>query len=284
MSATTAMKFGVHAGLWMAHWTDDIAPILKTVADLGFDGIEISLLGMDDAKAATLGKLIRDHGLGVTCSDGLSRAADITSDAPAVRQAGLAHLRWAVRTAARLGAGGLAGVVYAPWGVFDPAHRAARTARSTEMLAQLDGDLADHGVTLGLEAINRFETDLINTAAEAAALARATSSPKIGVLLDTFHLNIEEKSIRGAITEAGERLVHFHVSDNDRGVPGSGHVPWGEVRAGLADVGYRGWIIAEMFVVPGNPASADLNIWRPIEPNATGAARAALDFMKRTFA
>ena len=278
------MKFGVHAGLWMARWTDDIAPILKTVADLGFDGVEISLLGMDDDRAATLGKLIRDHGLGVTCSDGLSRAADITSDDADVRQAGLAHLRWAVRTVARLGASGLAGVVYAPWGVFDPARKAVRTARSAEMLAEIDRDLAEHGVTLGLEAINRFETDLVNTAVEAVALARATGSPRIGALLDTFHLNIEEKDIRGAIAGAGNKLVHFHVSDNDRGVPGSGHVPWAEVRDGLADAGYRGWIVAEMFVVPGNPASADLNIWRAIEPDATGAARAALDFMRRTFA
>lgn len=278
------MKFGVHAGLWMARWTDDIAPILKTVADLGFDGVEISLLGMDDDRAAALGKLIRDHGLGVTCSDGLSRAADITSDDAEVRQAGLAHLRWAVRTVARLGGSGLAGVVYAPWGVFDPPRKAARAARSADMLAQIDADLAAHGVTLGLEAINRFETDLVNTAAEAVALARATGSPRIGALLDTFHLNIEEKDVRGAIAGAGDRLVHVHVSDNDRGVPGSGHVPWAEVRAGLADAGYRGWIVAEMFVVPGNPASADLNIWRAIEPDATGAARAALDFMRKTFA
>lgn len=278
------MKFGVHAGLWMARWTDDIAPILKTVADLGFDGVEISLLGMDDDRAAALGKLIRDHGLGVTCSDGLSRAADITSEDAEVRQVGLAHLRWAVRTVAKLGGSGLAGVVYAPWGVFDPARKAARATRSAEMLAQIDADLAAHGVTLGLEAINRFETDLVNTAAEAVALARATGSSRIGALLDTFHLNIEEKNIRGAIAGAGDRLVHVHVSDNDRGVPGSGHVPWAEVRAGLTDAGYRGWIVAEMFVVPGNPASADLNIWRAIEPDATGAARAALDFMRKTFA
>jgi D-psicose/D-tagatose/L-ribulose 3-epimerase len=267
----------------MARWTDEVAPILRVVADLGFDGVEISLLGMTDDRAAAMAGLIRDHGLMVTCSHGLSRQADITSDDAEVRQAGLAHLRWAVRTAARIGSSGLAGVVYAPWGVFDPARKAARAARSAEMLAQLDGDLADHGVTLGIEAINRFETDLVNTASEAVALARATGSGHIGALLDTFHLNIEDKDIRGSIASAGDRLVHFHVSDNDRGVPGSGHVPWDQVRAGLVDAGYDGWIVAEMFVRPGNPASADLNIWRDIEPDATDAARRALAFMRASF-
>ena len=103
------------------------------------------------------------------------------------------------------------------------------------------------------------------------------------MLLDTFHLNIENKDIRSAIAGAGARLAHFHVSDNDRGVPGSGHVPWQEVRAGLQAANYDRWIVAEMFVVPGNPASHDLNIWRDIEPDATDAARRALGFMQATF-
>jgi len=277
------MKYGVHAGLWMARWTDEIAPILRTVADLGYDGIEISLLGMDDDKARALGAAIRDHGLEVTVSDGLSPDADITSENAELRAAGIAHLRWAVHTAATLGARGLAGVVFAPWGAFDPANKAARAARSAECLAELDADLDRHGVTLGIEALNRFETDLVNTAAEAVALAEATGSPRIGALLDTFHLNIEEKDIRAAIAGAGNRLVHFHVSDNDRGVPGSGHVPWADVRAGLADAGHDGWIVAEMFVTGGNPASRDLYIWRDIEPDATDAARRALAFMRDTF-
>ena len=277
------MKYSVHAGLWMARWTDDIAPILTTVADLGFDGVEISLLGMTANKPAVLGRLIRDHGLQVTCSDGLSRAADITSEDADIRAAGLAHLRWAIRCVAALGGRGLAGVVHTPWGLFDPANKPRRAARSAEMLAELDADLRNHGVTLGIEALNRFETDLANSAAEACALARATGSDRIGVLLDTFHMNIEDKDIRAAIVGSADKLVHFHVSDNDRGVPGSGHVPWDQVKAGLRDASYDGWIVAEMFVRTGTPAGNDLNIWRDIEPDATKAARQALDFMRKTF-
>ena len=278
------MKFGIHSGLWMARWTDEIAPIFGTVADIGFDGVEVSLLGMTDEKAAALGTLATDHGLEVTCSDGLSREADITSPDPEVRAAGLEYLRWAVRTTAAMGSRGLAGVVYAPWGVFDPPNRAERAKRAAEAFAALDADLERHDVTLGLEAINRFETDLVNTASQAAALAAEVGSSRVGVLLDTFHMNMEEKDIAAAIVTARDHLVHFHVSDNDRGVPGSGHVPWSDVRRGLSDIGYDRWIVAEMFVVAGNPASADLNIWRDIEPDATRAAGQTLHFMRETFA
>ena len=277
------MKLGIHAGLWMARWTDDITPILKTVADLGYDGVEISLLGMTEEKAETLGKLILEHGLEVTCSDGLSAKADITSNDPAIRAAGLDYLKWAVRTTAKVGSRGLAGVVYAPWGVFDPANKASRAARSAEAFSALHGELVAHDVTLGIEAINRFETDLVNTSAQAVAMVEAAGSSHVGVLLDSFHLNIEEKDIKGAIALAGRHLVHFHVSDNDRGVPGSGHIAWNEVREGLKLADYDGWITAEMFVVAGNPASADLNIWRPIEADPTLAARQALAFMRENF-
>lgn len=277
------MKYGIHAGLWQAEWTDEIIPILRTVADLGFDGVEVSLLGMTDEKAAALGKAVKDHGLEVTCSDGLAPDKDITSDDPEVRAAGVDYLKWAIETTAKIGSRGLAGVVFAPWGVFDPLNKPTRAARSAEALGSLDRVLKDSDVTLGIEMLNRFETDLVNTADEAVSIANAAGSDNVGVLLDTFHLNIEEKDIRAAIASAKGKLAHFHVSDNDRGVPGSGHVPWDQVAAGLADAGYDGWIVAEMFVIAGNPASADLNIWRNIEPDATDAAKRALAFMQKTF-
>jgi D-psicose/D-tagatose/L-ribulose 3-epimerase len=277
------MKFGVHAGLWMARWTDELSPIIKEVADLGFDGVEVSLLGMNDDKAAALGALVRDAGLEVTCSDGLAGDKDITSSDAAVRAAGVDYLRWAIATTAKIGARGLAGVVYAPWGQFDPARKTERSAYAAEAFHTLDSDLAERGVTLGIEAINRFETDLVNTAHEARAIADAAASDHVGILLDSFHLNIEEKDIKAAIGVAADKLVHFHISENDRGLPGSGHIAWTDVREGLQNIDYDGWIVAEMFVIEGNPASADLNIWRPIETNATTTASDALAFMRKTF-
>lgn len=277
------MKFGIHAGLWMARWTDELRPILRIVTDLGYDGVEISMLGMTDERAEAISELIIEHGLEVTCSDGLAPDKDITSNDPDIRAAGIEYLKWSIASTAKIGSRGLAGVVYAPWGMFDVANKKIRAERSAEAFAALDPTLAEYDVTLGIEAINRFETDLVNTSAEAVSMAEASGSDRVGALLDTFHLNIEEKDITQAITNAADKLVHFHVSDNDRGVPGSGHVPWLEVRDALKSINYDKWIVAEMFVIAGNPASADLNIWRNIEPDATDAAKRALDFMKKTF-
>lgn len=277
------MKHGVHAGLWMARWTDDLAPMIRTTAELGFDGIEISLLGMTTEKAEAVAALAREHGLQVTCTTGLAADADISSADDAVRDRGLAYLRWAFGTAAALGSRILSGVVYAPWGKFAPAEKQSRTVRSIQSWRTLAPDLAAFDLRIALEAINRFETDMLNTAAEALSMSRAIGSPQVGVLLDTFHLNIEEQDIATAIRSAGTDLFHFHVSDNDRAVPGTGHFPWQDAVTGLRDIGYDGWIVAEMFVVAGSPASSDLNIWRDLAPDPTEAARLALSFMRERF-
>ncbi len=274
------MKYGVHVALWMSRWPEDITPHIRTVAELGFDGIEISLLGMSDEKVKSLHDLIRELGLEVTCTTGLAKDDDIASDDPAVRERGLRYMEWAIDTAARLGAQLLTGVVYAPWGQFWPGEKAARAERSAASLGGLARRLDETGVTLGLEAINRFETDLVNTAAEAAALAQGTGSPRIGVLLDTFHMNMEEKDIGAAIRATGDCLVHFHCVENDRGVPGSGHTPWPDIFTALRDIRYDRWLTLEMFVKPGVDVSPDLNIWRPIETDPTDAARRALQFLR----
>lgn len=277
------MRFGIHAGLWMRNWTDDPGPILEKAADIGFDGVELSLLGIDMARADEIRRRAEGCGLSLTCSTGLGPDADPTSDDKDVRDHAFAVLTDAVRVTARLGSRGLAGVVAAPWGVFDPANKSARAERSAETLGRLDDVLAEEGVTLGIEALNRFESDLTSTAAEACAIARATGSRHIGVLLDSFHMNIEEKDPPAALRAAGETLVHYHVSDNDRGRPGSGRYDFAADSAALADIGYRGWIVAEMFVMAGHATSGDLNIWRDIEPDPTEAAVKTLAYLKEVF-
>jgi D-psicose/D-tagatose/L-ribulose 3-epimerase len=277
------MKYGVHAGLWMARWTDDLAPIVRVVAELGFDGIETSLLGMTVEKADALRRLAREHGLETTCTTGLSAATDISSPHDDVRDAGLAYLRWAFDASTALGSNTLTGVLYAPWGAFAPADKGRRTERSIESWRALVPALGAHDLRVGLEVINRFETDILNTAGEAIAMCDAVASPAVGVLLDTFHLNIEERDVHAAIRTVGSRLVHFHVSDNDRSVPGSGHFAWDEAADALRTIGYDGWVVAEMFVTAGHPTSSDLNIWRDLAPDPTAAASAALTFMRETF-
>ncbi len=278
------MKFGIHAGLWMKAWTDDPAPIFKTASDIGYDGVELSLLGIGLERADEIRTQAQGCGLELTCSTGLGPEADPTSEDADVRNNAVAVLTEAIQVTARLGSKGLAGVVAAPWGVFDPANKTARAARSAETLARLDGVLRDEGVTLGIEALNRFESDLTSTAAETCAIARACGSKHIGVLLDSFHMNIEEKDPPAALRAAGDTLVHYHVSDNDRGQPGSGRYDFPADARALADIGYDTWVVAEMFVMAGHASSRDLNIWRDIEPDPTVAATQTLAYLKEVFA
>ena len=154
------MKFGIHAGLWMKTWEDDLTPIFATVAEIGFDGVEVSLLGIGRDRAKAIRGQAEQCGLELTCSTGLGPEADPTSADPEVRKNAVSVLTEAIEVTALLGAKGLAGVVAAPWGAFDPLNKTTRAERSAQTLGQLDGILAEQGVTLGIEALNRFETDL----------------------------------------------------------------------------------------------------------------------------
>ena len=274
------MKIGVHLALWAKRWDDDVIPYAHTAADLGFDGVELSLLGMTPDRIQAIRQAVQGRGLEITCTTGLSAQADISSLDPACRAAGLDYLTQAIRTTAALGSTLLTGVLYAPWNVRLQTDRERRWAHSVDGLRQAARVAELEGVTLGLEAINRFETDLVNTAAQAVRLCEQIDMPAVGVLLDAFHLNMEEKSIGDAIRATGKRLVHFHCDENDRGVPGSGHVPWDEIFDALRACRYDGWLTLEMFVAANLDVSGDLAIWRQIEPDTTEAARRGLAFLR----
>lgn len=274
------MKYGVHIAVWMSKWSENIDNYIETAAKLGFDGVEISLLGMTDEKISNLRKIIESFGLEVTCTTGLAKSDDIASEDASTRKRGIEYLNWAIDATCGLGSKLLSGVLYAPWGHFQPGKKTDRMKRSADSLCKIETGLNNSDVTLGLEAINRFETDLLNTAQEACELARLINSPKIGVLLDAFHMNMEEKNIREALINTGDQLVHFHCVENDRGVPGSGHTPWDEIFAGLSKIGYDKWLTMEMFIKSEVEVSPDLNIWRNIENDATDAARRGLAFLK----
>ncbi len=274
------MKIGVHLALWARRWDDDVIPYAETAADLGFDGVELSLLGMTTDRILAIRQALARRGLQITCTTGLSPQADISSLDPAVRAAGLEYLAQAIRTTAGLGSRLLTGVLYAPWNVRLQEQREQRWAHCVDGLREAARIADAEGVTLGLEAINRFETDLVNTARQATQLCEDVGMPAVGVLLDAFHMNMEEKHIGDAIRATGRRLVHFHCDENDRGVPGSGHIAWDEIFDALRDIGYDGWLTLEMFVAANLAVSSDLAIWRQIEPDPTRTAREGLAFLR----
>lgn len=276
---------GIHLSYWQRHWSDDLVPLIVRARQAGFDGSEFPLLAPATMDFPRLRAALDEQGMRATCGTGLGPATDITSADGAVRAAGMAHLRACLEGCAALGSPALGGVTYAAWGVFPPyEQQAAARARCIESLREAGRIAANLGVTICLEILNRFEGYLINTVEQGLALLDEVGSPAVKLHLDTFHLNIEEDDIAGAIRLAGGQIGHFHCSENNRRMPGRGHIPWGDVRAALDAAGYQGWLTIESFVQPGEEVGPALSIWRPLGGDLDAEARAGADFVRREVA
>lgn len=274
------MKTGTHLGAWMNRWDENIVPYAEKAAALGFDAVEISLLDLDKAGARELGRTLAALGLEVTCTTGLGPESDITSDDVGVRKAGVETLYEAIDITAALGSSLLSGVIFSAWGKCTQERRNERRKRSVEGLRAAGARAAENGIRLGIEAINRYETDLVNTSLQARELADEVGLPAVGILLDTYHMNIEEKDPGAAIRTAGDRLFHLHCVENDRGVPGTGSIDWSAIAAALRSVGYGGFLTLEMFIQSNRPVSPDLFVWRDIESDPDDANARAIAFLK----
>lgn len=274
------MKFGTHMGTWMTRWDEDVLPYARAAAGIGYDAVELSLLDLDEGSARALGTALADLGLEVTCTTGLGADTDITSDDSGVRSVGVDELKRALDIAAALGSSLLSGVIFAGWGKCTQNKRETRWKRSVEGLRAVGEHAHEAGVRLGIEAINRYETDLVNTAQQAKKLSDDVGIPQVGILLDTYHMNIEEKSPATAIQTAGDSLFHIHFAENDRGVPGSGTIDWHSVMTALHEVSYNKTIMLEMFFQANKAVSPDLFVWRNVEPDVSDACRRALSFLR----
>jgi len=281
------MKFGVFHLIW-ATPLSDIPALAARARAAGADVLEIAIsrepLPFD--AAAARGALAAE-GLEGTLVTSLNAETDITSEDAAVRRAGVDFLRRYVEHAAELGSpllsGAIYGVVFQPK-YLTPEERARRRACTVEALSELGPVAASAGVRIAIEPLSRFHTSLINTAVDGRRLVDEVNHPAIGILLDTFQMNIEEKSLRDAVRTAGDRLFHVHAAESDRGTPGTAQVHWTELRDGLRDVGYDGRLIIESF----NPDIPDLanfiKLWRRVERDQDTLAREGVHFLRSLFA
>lgn len=277
-------RIGIHLSYWQRNWGDDLIPLIYRAASIGFDGVEIPLLEPERLPVAGVRGALAAAGLGVTAGTGLGPATDITSPEPAVCREGLAHLRRCLEVTAAIGGKGLGGVTYAPWGtIHSPIERPARRQRAVAAMREAGHMAGELGVTLHVELLNRFEGYLIGSVAEGRAFLAEVGSPHVRLHLDTFHLNIEADSIAGAIAQAGADLGHFHCSENNRRLPGQGHIPWREVRAALAGVGYTGWLTIESFTTPNCEVGEGLSIWRSLGEELDSEAAGSLYFLRGLF-
>lgn len=275
------MKFGINTLLWTASFGPDDVPLLASLRQWGFDGVEIARFSFDGFPARLLREAARNEGLEVTFCSALTGRLSLASGDPSIRREALDFIRRGVETAAELGSPVLAGPYLSAVGLLAGRRPSQEEwKRAVEGIQSLAPVLRGHSVTLALEPLNRFETYLVTTAASARLFCDEVHDPYVGVLFDTFHANIEEKRLDSAIHALDGHIAHVHTCENDRGVPGSGHVAWDDVFRALRESGYDGWCVIESFGARIPEIAAAACIWRDLAPSAESIAREGLLFLR----
>ncbi len=260
------MKIGMNMLLWTPYVTPEYFPHFAQVREIGFDGVEIPVFGVDVEHYRQVGQAIADEQLGCTVVSIIpDEAHNPISPEASHRQGALDYLRGIIDCCQALAAEVLCGPLYQPLGQFTGAGPTeSEKARAAEVLRAAAEHAAQANVVMAIEPLNRFECYFLNTLADAATLARRVNHPNLGVMYDTFHGNIEEKDPVGCIAEAGDLLRHVHVSANDRGTPGKGSIPWAGIFRALRRSGYDGWMTIEAFGRTMPDLAATTKIWRDI--------------------
>ena len=250
------MKLGFNLLLWTTHVTDAHWPVIERLKATGYDGVEVPMFEGTPDHYEKLGRRLRALGLGATgigVMPGGGKSA-VSADY-AERAAALAHLNWLIDCTAALGGTLAAGPFHQPLD---------EQARVRDVHKQAAQYAAKQGVALSVEPLNRFECYFLNSAAQAAELVGAVDEPNYGYLYDTFHFNIEENSITDVIPATIRQINHVHISENNRGVPGAGHIDFQSVFNALKRAGYDGWMTIEAFGSALPDLAAATKIWRPL--------------------
>lgn len=263
-------KLGIFMNFWEKNWAADHKKYIRKAADIGFDILEFQaqpLLEMTDDHIRELKKEADSVGIELTYSLGLDCKYDVSSLDEAVRQGGVEYLKNILYKIHIAEGNILSGVSYAGWGVPDNMGGSKKPYwnQSIKSMKEVIKVAEDFGITYCVEAVNRFEGCLINTAKEAVEYVTEVDSKNIGVLLDTFHMNIEEDNLGDAIRYVGvDRLKGFHTGDNNRRAPGRGHIDWDEVFSALSEIGYKGRIVSEPFIMQGGEVGRDIHVYRDL--------------------
>lgn len=279
------MKFAVNAFIWTTEFDHRHFSLIPTIREHGFDGFEVPVFQPSKVPAAQIRKALASNGLECTVCAVLPAGLSPISDDAAVRRKTREHLAACVKVTAELGATLVAGPVYAPVGYLPGRRRTDDEWKwALECFQGLAPLLQQNSVVLAIEPLNRFETYFLNTAADAAKLCDKIGSPHIGVLLDTFHANIEEKNVPDAFRHVGPRLKHVHACENDRGIPGTGHVDFAGIGAALREISYDGWVTIESFGTAHKELAAAAAIWRDLAPTSESIAFEGIRFLKSVLA
>lgn len=276
-------KLGVHALCWVGGWSEaEARQAIEGTARVGYDLIEIPTLDPDKIDSGMTARLLADFGLAATISLGLGRATDISSDDPDAVERGEALLRKVVSIARDVGASHVCGVLYSAMTKYNLPATPKGIEQSAAVLRRICEQAAESDIIVGIEVVNRYETNLANTAAQGVELCKLINARNLRVHLDTYHMNIEEADAARAIVETGDRLGYFHLGESHRGYLGSGSIDFGPIFRALAQIDYAGPLVFESFSseVVDPTLSNLLGVWRNLWSDGEDLVRHALDFTR----
>jgi D-psicose/D-tagatose/L-ribulose 3-epimerase len=268
------MKYGIYYAYWETEWEADYVYYAQKAANLGFDILEIGAKPLPDytkEQIQALKTCAKENQITLTAGYGPSFDHNMGSGDPAIRKNASEWFKKLFEVMGELDIHTIGGALYSYWPVdFSKSFcKEDDWKHSVEGVRILSEMAAPYNITLGMEVVNRFENHLLNTADECIRFVKEVNCENVRVMLDTFHMNIEETSIAGAIRSAGNLLGHFHTGECNRMVPGQGRMPWREIGEALRDIHYDGGIVMEPFVHRGGQIAKDIHIWHDLLPDMT---------------
>ncbi len=277
------MKIGVHSATFVKDWSEDITPYIIQCKEAGYNCVEVSLLGQTYKNAEKIYHLAKELNIIITCTTGLAQDEDISSDNSEVRMNGIKALKKAIEITSIMGSSILTGVIHCAWGISKSKgkNKQDKYKYSSDSIKETTSILENKKIKLGIEPLNRYETDFINTVDEGLKLCSLINHPNVGLLLDVYHMNIEEKDISKSIIKAKNKLFHFHVAENDRGIPGTGSIKWEKIFNALKEINYKEYVTLEMFIQANQNTSKDLFTWRNIEEDVFNAISKSFEFLNK---
>tara|TARA_B100000945_G_C20425496_1_gene620304 strand:- start:2278 stop:3138 length:861 start_codon:yes stop_codon:yes gene_type:complete len=285
------MKIGIYYAYWANNWNVDFHPFIDKASDIGFDVIElnagtITLMTKEDRKS--IKSHADDRGIELSYVVGLQSQYDISSENLSTRKSGINFLQQMSEAIGEIGGGPVGGIIYGSWPASLPQNEHDKRPyvdRSIESMKEAIKSAEDNNVFFNMEVVNRFEQFIMNTCEEAIDYVKTIDSKNAKIMLDTFHINIEEDFFKESIVRANNYLGHFHIGENNRMPPGYGHIPWKEVADGLKKIAYQGYIVMEPFLMPGGEVGRDIKVYRNLAKGLdidTEAAK-ALEFTRKVF-
>lgn len=278
------VHFAVSTWLWTSPFNKDTVSLFPKIKSFGYDAVEIPVEDPALIDIATVKQALADNGLKPIICGAFGTSRDLTHEDPSYHKTSFDYLDACFEITAQLGAGFVAGPMYSAVGkarLVSPEQKKIEWNRAVTNLQKVCKRAGEFGLQIAIETLNRFETDLINTAAELKQLIDDINEPQAKAILDGFHMNIEEPSIEDAIKTVGDKLIHVQVSENYRGTPGTGQTNWAAWKRGLEAVNYQGAISIESFTPEIKELAGAVCIWKPLVPSQDGFAKEGLEFLRK---